>query len=61
VQQIHDLDLPVYAGGRALGPSPRRADTADADGWAATASGAHKLLCDPGVPRHDGGITPRLA
>ena len=62
VQAIHDLGLPVYVGGRALGHSARRAETVGADGWARSASEAHGLLTRPTVPRHRSGsnISRRL-
>jgi len=50
VQAIHDLDVPVYVGGRALGQSPRRAERAGADGWALRAGDAPRLLADPAAP-----------
>lgn len=44
VQLIHQLGLPVLAGGRALGRDGGRARRLGADGWAPDASGAVRLL-----------------
>lgn len=44
VDAVHDLDLPVYVGGRAFGSSRRRADSIGADGWARDAAGAAALV-----------------
>lgn len=37
IAAVHDLDVPVIVGGRALGHSPRRAQAIGADGWAVDA------------------------
>lgn len=50
VQGIHELDVPVYVGGRALGHSPRRAERVGADGWAPSASDGDALLSRPATP-----------
>lgn len=44
VQGVHQLALPVYVGGRALGGDARRAAAVGADGWAATAADAVRLV-----------------
>lgn len=44
IQALHELGIPVYVGGRALGGSPRRATALGADGWAPDAAGAVALL-----------------
>jgi methanogenic corrinoid protein MtbC1 len=42
--RIRNLEVPVYVGGRALGPDERRAISIGADGWAADTAGAVELV-----------------
>ena len=44
VDGLHQLSIPVFVGGRALGPTAHRAALLGADGWAADATGAAELI-----------------
>lgn len=44
VDDLHDLGVAVYLGGRALGTSSKRAQALGVDGWAPSATGAPALL-----------------
>jgi len=44
VRKLHEIRIPVYVGGRALGNDARRATAIGADGWAADATGAADLV-----------------
>lgn len=44
VDGLHQLSIPVFVDGRALGPTAHRAALLGADGWAADATGAAEMI-----------------
>jgi methanogenic corrinoid protein MtbC1 len=60
VRGIHQLRLPVYVGGRALGDGPQRAAATGADGWAASAAEAVSLLTELPVRADPPDLSARL-
>lgn len=61
VALIHDLGLPVFVGGRALGANAHRALVLGADGWAPDARGALRLLEQPELRRDAAPVQHALA
>ena len=61
VQAVHQLDLPVYVGGRALGGTSRRGLAIGADGWAPNAAGAAEVLTRPARHREHRDLTSKLS